>query len=105
MSVTSANSIVVPVPMSVETDLAIDNDGFFYLTIDIYSDEEDSQEVKIPFSKLVEDLLIFYKTEYGVNGYQDLYAMAHELSRQSEKMREVAHEMEDSLTPDLFSGK
>lgn len=108
MNVTSETSkVVVPVSMSVDTDLVIDNDGFFYLTIDIYEDEEDSQEVKIPFSTLIENLLSFYKEEYGVDGYQDLYSIAHELTRQSEKLREAASNMEDSINTvaDLFDPK
>lgn len=107
MNVTSeTNEVVVPVAMSVDTDLLIDNDGFFYLTIDIYQDEDDSQEVKIPFNQLIENLLVFYREEYGVDGYQDLYSIAHELSRQSEKLRESASNMEDSFnTVDLFDKK
>ena len=108
MNVTSeTNEIVIPVSMSVDTDLFIDNDGFFYLTIHVYQDEDDSQEVKLPFGTLIENLLSFYKEEYGVDGYQDLYSIAHELTRQAEKLRESASNMEDSINNigDLFDTK
>lgn len=92
--------------MSVDTDLVIDDDGYFYLSLDVYlnENEDESHEIKIPFSELVDDLLVFYKEEYGVDGYKTLYSVAHELSRQAERLRESAQSMEDSLTAtaDLF---
>ena len=38
------------------------------------------------------NLLAFYREEYGVDRYKDLYSIAHELSRESEKGREARNE-------------
>lgn len=106
MHPSNSNEVVIPVPVSVDTDLVIDDDGYFYLSLDVYlnENEDESHEIKIPFSELVDDLLVFYKEEYGVDGYKTLYSVAHELSRQAERLRESAQIMEESLTAtaDLF---
>lgn len=106
MHPSSSNEVVIPCPVVVDTDLVIDNDGYFYLELDVYinENEDESHIIRVPFSELIDDLLVFYKEEYGVDGYKTLYSVAHELSRQAERLRESAQTMEDSLasTADLF---
>ena len=104
---TTSNRIVLPVALSVECDLVTDKDGYFFVQFEVSTDdnEDDSQLISIPFSEITENLLAFYREEYGVDRYKDLYSIAHELSRESEKIREAATKMEDSLNhvSDLFT--
>ena len=100
---TTSNRIVLPVALSVECDLVTDKDGYFFVQFEVSTDdnEDDSQLISIPFSEITENLLAFYR----VDRYKDLYSIAHELSRESEKIREAATKMEDSLNhvSDLFT--
>jgi hypothetical protein len=74
------------VPVSLEFDVDLDDDGVSYFV--------DTEAV-------VESLSDFYGDP---EGYQHLYIVAHELSRVAEQLREKAGLIEDSITAvgDLF---
>ena len=59
--------------------------------------------MKASFESVISDVIEAY-TEMGVDQYQHLYSLAHELSRNAERLRSIAVGMEDSFTAvsDLF---
>lgn len=98
--------VALPVQCYVENDLEMDEDGVCQLvTLMFVGEEEDPIEVRIPFEAITE-LVIDTAREFGVEMYQSLYSIAHELARSADKMRTVAGQMEDSLSAaeDLFDG-
>jgi hypothetical protein len=90
------------VPVSLEFDVDLDDDGVSYFVANVYiADTDDSQEIRVETEEVVESLSDFYGDP---EGYQHLYIVAHELSRVAEQLREKAGLIEDSITAvgDLF---
>jgi len=82
------------VPVYVDNDFDIDQYGVCYLVNLIYvGDEESATEVRVELNGVIESLSEFYG---DINGYQHLYSIAHELSRQAEILRNRAGVIEDS---------
>jgi|TARA_R110000744_G_scaffold166885_1_gene284192 hypothetical protein len=98
--------VALPVQCYLENDLEVDEEGVCNLVTLMYlGDEDDPIEVRVPFESVVE-LVMDTHREFGVDMYQSLYSIAHELARSAEDMRTVAGQMEDSLSAaeDLFDG-
>ena len=90
------------VPIDLEHDVEVDDDGISYLISNVYAGgEEDSQELRVPIDELIEALCEYYG---DVEGYQHLYVVAHEFSRAAEALMEKAGLIEDSVSAvsDLF---
>jgi|TARA_A100001015_G_scaffold274378_1_gene330664 hypothetical protein len=100
----SSDRVSIEIPISIENDLEVDNDGhFFVLTFIFPADDEDSVECRVLFDDIVESLIGFHADEPGSDGYGQLYLIANELARQAERLREVAGRIEDSeVSDDLF---
>jgi|14BtaG_2_1085337.scaffolds.fasta_scaffold22193_2 hypothetical protein len=99
--------VALPIQCYLENDLEVNDEGVCTLvTLMFLGDEDDPIEVRIPF-EAVTDLVIDTHREFGVEMYQSLYSIAHELARSAEEMRTVAGQMEDSLSAaeDLFDGR
>ena len=77
----------------IDADFEIDDNGNCYVVSLIYTtDEDDPVESKVELEAVV-DSLIEHLDDVG--GYQDLFSIAHEFSRQAERLREVAGRFED----------
>ena len=90
------------VPIDLEHDVEVDDDGISYLILNVYIGEsEDSQELRVPMEDVTESLCEYYG---DVEGYQNLYVVAHEFSRAAEALRKKAGLIEDSVSAvsDLF---
>ena len=85
------------IPLWVDVDLEVDDDGQLAVVIDLTVDEFDEITIKRPLFEIVEGLM-------EDNDYQMLYTVANELVRESERLREKAQRIEDSTAnvSDLF---
>ena len=96
-------SLDLGVPVYLEHDLEVDDDGVLYLNSFLYIGEnDDSTEVRIEFQPIV-DSVVDLARDFN-DGYKQLYGIAHEFDRHSARMRELAERMEDSVVNigDLF---
>lgn len=90
------------VPMFVDADFDIDDDGICSIVCMIYTNsDEEPEEVFVDFEGVVESFLDFHSQTIN---YQTIYSLAHEFNRMSERLREKACLLEDSLPSvrDLF---
>lgn len=90
------------VPMFVDADFDIDDDGICSIVCMIYTNsDEEPEEVFVDFEGVVESFLDFHSQTIN---YQTIYSLAHEFNRMSERLREKACLLEDSLSAvrDLF---
>lgn len=95
--------ITLDVPIHVDHDFEVDKDGVSYLVTFLYvGEEEDATEARVDLEGVVTDLCDFYG---DVEGYKQLYLVAHEFQRLAEKLREKAGYIEDSpaAVGDLFN--
>ena len=102
MSECSAD-LTLEVSANVDFDIEVDDHGVCYLVALIYvDDDDDPQEARVYLSG-VTDAVKEFLVDSG--DYTQLYVVAHELVRQGEKLREVARNMEDSVSAveDLFN--
>ena len=85
----------------VDNDFEMDDDGKCYIVNLIYVDEEDPVEARVDLDGVVENLI---EHNNDLQGYQDLFSIAHEFARQAERLRDVASRFEDSegAVLDLF---
>lgn len=85
------------IPLWVDVDIEVDDDGQLAIVIDFTVDEFDEITIKRPIFEIIEGLL-------EDNDYQMLYTVANELVRESERLREKAQRIEDSTNnvSDLF---
>jgi hypothetical protein len=85
------------IPLWVDVDLDVDQDGLLNVVIDLTVDEFHEINIQRPFFEIVEGLL-------GDSNYQMLYTVSNELIRESERLREKAQRIEDSTNnvSDLF---
>lgn len=86
------------IPLWVDVDLEVDQDGVMNFVIDLTVDEFDELSIKKPMFEIVEELLS------DPSDYQMLYTISNELVRESERLREKAQRIEDSTNnvSDLF---
>jgi hypothetical protein len=84
---------------SLSLDFTDDHGVVFTAFIAGYGDDE-PQEVETRLERLIDETIELNKFD---GDYQQLYCIAHELDRCSERLREVAGQMEDSTQiEDLF---
>lgn len=86
----------------VDNDIEVDDNGRCFIVNLVYTnDDDDPYEAKVDFDGVIEGLIEYYN---DLQGYQSLYTIAHELSRQAERLRECASRFEnsDSVVHDLF---
>lgn len=77
----------------VDNTFEIDDNGRCYIVTAIFTmDEDDPHQVYVYLDGVIDGLI---ECRNDVNGYQDLFSIAHELSRQAERLREVAGRFED----------
>jgi len=91
--------------MNVENDLEVDANGNFYIvTLIFVEDREEPVEVRILFDQVMENLIDFYRDEPIQNiGYQQMYSIANEFDRHTDKLRETAGYLEGKgIMGDLF---
>lgn len=78
----------------IDNDFEIDKHGrCSIVTLIFLEDDEEPVEAQVELEGVVDGLLEFYNDPHS---YQKLYALAHEFSRQAERLREVAVRIEDS---------
>ncbi len=83
------------VPIYCTNEFDVDEDGNSYIVNVIYvgDDEDEPTEIRVGFEDVIEEMI----AEYGdTDGYQFLYMIAHELSRQANALRAKANYIEDS---------
>ena len=83
------------VPIYCTNEFDVDEDGNSYIVNVIYvgDDEDEPTEIRVGFEDVIEEMI----AEYGdTDGYQFLYMIAHELSRQANALRSKANYIEDS---------
>ena len=99
-----SKTATLELPLLVENDLEVDNDGRFYVVSYIFPDEsDDSIEIRIEFDQIIDNLIDFYREEQGPASYGQLYLIAHELDRHAHTLRDVAGLMEGRyVNEDLF---
>ena len=74
------------VPIYCTNEFDVDEDGNSYIVNVIYvgDDEDEPTEIRVGFEDVIEEMI----AEYGdTDGYQFLYMIAHELSRQANALR------------------
>lgn len=78
----------------VDNDIEIDDNGRCYIVNLVYLNEEDDpSEARVDLEGVIENLIEYHN---DLQGYQSLYAVAHELARHAERLRDVAGRVEDS---------
>jgi meiotically up-regulated gene 157 (Mug157) protein len=100
-----SDTATLELPLLVENDLEVDNDGRFFVVSYIFPDEsDDSVEIRVEFEQIIDNLIDFYREEQGQAGdYGQLYLIAHELDRHAHTLRDIAGLMEGKLqNEDLF---
>lgn len=83
------------VPIYCTNEFDVDEDGNSYIVNVIYvgDDEDEPTEIRVELEDVIEEMI----AEYGdTEGYQFLYMVAHELSRQANALRSKANYIEDS---------
>lgn len=89
--------------MAADFDIEVDDYGVCYLVALIFTgdDDEPLHEARVKFDGVVDSVKEFLVDS---NNYTQLYTIAHELARQADRLREVAGNMEDSISAveDLF---
>ena len=98
------------VPISLELDVDVDNDGISYFVGSLVrwfvgslfvGDDEKDQDIKVETDQVIGSLSDFHG---DIDGYQHLYIDAHVLTRMAEVVRKQAGMAEESITAtsDLF---
>jgi len=83
------------VPIYCTNEFDVDEDGNSYIVNVIYvgDDEDEPTEIRVELEDVIEEMI----AEYGdTDGYQFLYMVAHELTRQANALRSKANYIEDS---------
>tara|TARA_R110001592_G_scaffold134343_3_gene350055 strand:- start:75 stop:410 length:336 start_codon:yes stop_codon:yes gene_type:complete len=89
--------------MGIDFDVEVDDYGVCYLVALLFpGDAEEPQEARVMFDGVIDGVKEFLS---DAGDYSQLYTIAHELSRQAEKLREIAGNMENSVSAveDLFN--
>jgi len=99
-----SDTATIELPILVENDLEVDNDGRFFVVSYIFPAEDDeSVEIRVEFEQIIDNLIDFYREDQGPSGYNQLYLIAHELDRHAHSLRDIASLMEGRYTgEDLF---
>jgi len=89
--------------LTVDADIEVDPHGICNILCSVFiSDEDEGYVFKIPLEGVIDALIEEYRDSYA---YNQLYIIAHELNRQSERLRTVGGALEDSTNAvsDLFN--
>ena len=87
--------------MVVDADLEVDEDGTMNVVVFLDTDDDrDPVEATIPFDSIVTDLIEFHRTDLTNESVRQLYCLAHELNRASERLYDVASMLEDARLED-----
>ena len=99
-----SDTATLELPLTIENDLEVDNEGQFYVVSYLFPDDsDDSVETRIPFDHIIDNLIDFYREDLTPAGYGQLYMIANELHRHAENLRSVAEHVEGRhLNEDLF---
>ena len=102
MSNDSIEEVVLEVPIGLEYDLEINKDGVLVIQTELWLDEDMVTPVSMPFYLMVDGL--FDSTNKDLD-FNTLFAIANDLTREAERIREVAIRIEDSTAnvADLFN--
>lgn len=87
--------------LTVDVDFDVDENGLLNVVVLLDMDEDrDPDEVEIQFESVVDALIEFHKDDMTGEGIRQLYCLAHEFNRMSEKLYEVASLLEDARMED-----
>ena len=94
--------VLLEVPVYVEYSLEVDNEGVLQIKNKLWLDEESCSEVSVPFYRIADDVVASERTEHN---FTHLFAIANDLTKEAERIREVAIKIEDSTenVADLFN--
>lgn len=95
----------IELDLGIENDLEVDADGNFHIvTLIFVEDKDEPYEVRLNFEEVVDNLIDFYRDEPTQSiGFRQMYAIANEFERFTDKLREIAGYMEDrTVMGDLF---
>lgn len=86
-------------PFYIDHDLQVNTSGTLFVQSTIEVGDIDRLTVLKPFYEIITDILDNVEDDYG-----ELYAIANELNREAERLRELAQRIEDSghNVADLF---
>ena len=91
------------VPVFVDNDIEVDDHGICRIVSLIYvgDEQDDCVEARVELSAVIDEIIEFYKDS---ESYNQMYLVAHELTRAAERLRSVAGLIEDSevAVSDLF---
>lgn len=93
--------------ISVENDLEVDAEGVLHIVTFIFVEEGDEPtEIRLNFEEVIDNLIDFYRDDpVEKAGYQQLYSIANEFARHTDRLRDVAGQMEDrNISGDLLDG-
>jgi hypothetical protein len=87
------------IPFYIDHDLQVISSGTLFVQSTIEVGDIDRLTVLKPFYEIITDILDNVEDDYG-----ELYAIANELNREAERLRELAQRIEDSgqSVADLF---
>lgn len=87
------------IPFYIDHDLQVINNGTLFVQSTIEVGDIDRLTVLKPFYEIITDILDNVEDDYG-----ELYAIANELNREAERLRDLAQRIEDSgqSVADLF---
>ena len=103
MATDFGQDLTLEVPLFIDHELEVDDYGVLNLESRIYTDPDGTvQNLSVPFYSMT-DAIVEFHTDEG--NYNQLYTIANELTKESERMREVADKIEDSTASvaDLFN--
>lgn len=103
MATNIGQDLNLEVPLFVDHDLEVDDYGVLNLDSRIYTDPDGSaQTLSVPFYIMI-DVVVEFHSE--ASDYNQLYTIANELTKESERIREVADKIEGSTASvaDLFN--
>ena len=76
---------LLQVPIYVENDFDVDDDGIGYILNNVYvAEEEEPHEIQVRLDEVTSSLIDLYG---DVENFNQLYIVAHELSRVAEILR------------------
>lgn len=85
------------VPIVTEVDLDINSEHILNIVAYIYPRQEDTgAECRIEFEEIIDKLINYYETQRDRDNLNQIYSIAHELTRQAERLRAVASKIEES---------
>jgi hypothetical protein len=85
------------VPIVTEIDLDFNLSKVLEIVAYVYPSQEDiGAECRIEFQEVIDKLINYYETAEDRDNLNPIYSIAHELARQSERLRDVAFKLEES---------